>query len=97
MDYEKRANTRMTIRDDVTLLVQGIAESEPCILEDISMGGARFFTTKKLAVGSHVELRVPSPDGEPEIIIQVKILRVGPGEHNKPFGYACVIEHTENA
>ena len=97
-DYtEKRANSRMTIRDDVTLVVIGVADKELCVLEDVSMGGARFFSTRKLTVGNHVELRVPSTEDEPDVVIQAKILRVEPGDHSKEFGYGCKIESTENA
>jgi hypothetical protein len=98
MDHnDRRASSRLTIRDDVTLAVEGVTDNERCVLEDVSMGGIKFFSTRKLTVGKHVELRIPSPGDEPEIVIQAKILRVGPGEHNKPFGYACVIETTVNA
>lgn len=94
---DRRASSRLTIRDDVTLVVNGVADRERCVLEDVSMGGIKFFTTRKLTAGKSVELRIPSPDDEPDIVIQAKILRVGPGEYNKPFGYACVIETTVNA
>jgi len=97
MHNDKRANTRHTIRDDVTLVVLGIPDSEHCILEDISMGGAKFYSAKKLAVGNHVELRIPAPQDEPEILVQAQVLRIEPGDHNKPYGYACIIESTVNA
>lgn len=94
---EKRANSRITIRDDVTLVVHGKADSDLCVLEDISQGGARFCSTQKLSIGSQVELRVPSPENDPDIVIQGIILRVGPGDYNKSYCYACTIEAFENA
>lgn len=94
---DKREYSRLTVRDDVTLVIPGVDDSELCVLEDISKGGARFFTTRNLTVGNRVELRIPSPEHEPDISIQAKILRVGPGDYSKPFSYACEIEHIENA
>lgn len=94
--YERRANSRFTIRDDVTLKVSGETDSERCILEDLSKGGARFYSRVELAVGSHIELRIPSPDNEPDIIINATVLRVGPGIQDMPYAYACQIEHVEN-
>lgn len=93
---ERRANARFTIRDDVKLMVPGMATNENCVLEDISKGGARFYATQKLTVGNRVELRIPAPEEEPEIVIQAKILRIEPGAHDKPYGYGCLIENTEN-
>lgn len=94
---DKRSNSRLTVRDDVTLVVLGKAEQEHCVLENISQGGAKFYTTRKLSIGNRVELRVPSPENEPEIIIQAKILRLDPGDYSRPYSYGCVIEHAENA
>lgn len=94
---EHRAFSRITIHDGVTLMVKGVADSETCILENISKSGVKFYSTRKLDAGKVVELHVPSPEGDPEIIIKAKTLRVEPGEHGKPYSYACVIESTKNA
>lgn len=94
---EKRANSRLTIRDDVTLIVARTADSEPCVLENISQGGALFFSNRQLAIGDQAELRVPSLDERPDIVMHVKVVRVGPGDYDQQFGYASVIEAFENA
>lgn len=94
---ERRANSRFTIRDDVKLMAFGMTTKEICVLEDISKNGAKFYATQTLIVGNRVELRIPAPEDEPEIIIQAKILRVEAGDHGKLYGYGCVIESTENA
>lgn len=95
--HDKRANPRIPVQDGVTLVVPGMAEIELCILEDIDKGGVKFFSTRELPVGHRVELRIPSPEDEPEIVIQAKVMRVGSGSYNKPYSYGCVIEQIENA
>lgn len=94
---EKRTNSRLTIRDDVTLVAAGATESEPCVLENISQGGAMFFADHPLAIGDQAELRVPSLDERPDIVMHIKVVRVEPGDYDQQFGYASVIEEFENA
>lgn len=94
---ERRASSRFTIRDDVILMTFGMSTKEICVLEDISKSGAKFYATQALAVGNRVELRIPAPEDEPEVIIQAKILRVEAGDHGKLYGYGCLIESAENA
>lgn len=97
MDHHNhREYSRITIHHDVTLVVQGEAGSEPCILENVSMGGVKFYAKHKLEAGTHVELRVPSPTDDPEIVIQATILRAEPGDSDNPYAYACMIESTQN-
>lgn len=95
--HDKRANPRIPVHDGVTLVVLGTVDKELCILEDIDKGGVKFFSTRELVVGNRVELRIPSPEDEPDIVIQAKVMRVGSGSYNKPYSYGCVIEQIENA
>lgn len=97
MAQDKRVTPRLSIQDRVTLAVCGESGTTPCILDNVSQGGARFFTSRELAVGSRVELRIASPDDGMEISLLAQIIRVLPGRESGQFDYACRLESVENA
>lgn len=96
MHQDKRATPRIEIHDNVTLRVAGELGSSPCTLDNISQGGLRFFATRELQEGSRVELRIASPEGEPDIALKARILRVSRSD-GALFDYACRLDEVDNA
>lgn len=97
MANDKRVTPRISIQDSATVKIDGEHSGIPCTIDNLSQGGVRFSTTRDLSMGGYVELRIPSPDDEADIVLKAQILRVLPGREEGTRDYACQLESVENA
>jgi len=97
---DQRSSRRVPAQGPVTVkVVDGVAHDASAQLRDVSMRGVFIYLSKKVRVGSTLELVLPLPAGLSEaeeswIRCTCRVVRVEEGTKNE-FGVAAMIEEYE--